>query len=99
MKRMNLFSGKNFLFATILVAALFGCKPKTEVAKTNAEYDPRWTNEIYPAIQEALVGGGFQMEGYWVWCGSVIKGDDGLFHLFGSRWPKELPFHPGWMIA
>jgi hypothetical protein len=69
------------------------------VATTNTEYDPRWTNEIYPAIQEAPVGGGFQMEGYWVWCGSVIKGDDGLFYMFGSRWPKKLPFHPGWMIA
>ena len=45
------------------------------------------------------MGGGFQMEGYWVWCPSVVKGDDGLFHMFASRWPKRLPFHPGWMVA
>ena len=41
--------------------------------------------------------GGFRMDGYWVWDGSVIKGDDGRYHLFASRWPKTLPFHPGWM--
>ena len=50
-------------------------------------------------IGQAVVGGGFQMEGYWVWCPSVVKGDDGLFHMFASRWPKRLPFHPGWMVA
>ena len=24
----------------------------------------------------APVGGGFSMEGYWVWCGSVLRGED-----------------------
>jgi len=47
----------------------------------------------------APVGGGFAMEGYWVWCGSVIKGDDGRYHMFASRWPKKYPMHPGWLIA
>lgn len=32
------------------------------------------------------------MEGYWVWCGSVIKGEDGRFHMFASRWPKTVSF-------
>jgi len=43
--------------------------------------------------------GGFRMEGYWVWCGSVIKGDDRRYHMFASRWPKDLTFHPGWMTS
>jgi len=43
--------------------------------------------------------GGFRMDGYWVWCGSVIKGEDGRFHMFASRWPKYLPMHPGWIIG
>jgi hypothetical protein len=47
----------------------------------------------------APIGGGFSMEGYWVWGSSVIRGEDGLYHMFVSRWPKQLPFHPGWMIA
>lgn len=51
----------------------------------------------FPAFGEVPVDGGFRMDGYWVWCGSAIKGDDGQYHLFASRWPKTLPFHPGWM--
>ncbi len=47
----------------------------------------------------APVGGGFEMEGYWVWCGSVIKGEDGRYHMFASRWPKKYPMHPGWLVA
>ena len=42
--------------------------------------------------------GGFRIEGYWVWCGSAIKGEDNRYHLFASRWPKTLPMHPGWMF-
>ncbi|MGE4489472.1 MAG: glycoside hydrolase family protein [Kiritimatiellales bacterium] len=40
---------------------------------------------------------GFHMEGYWIWCGSAICGDDGLFHMFASRIPKTLSFSPHWM--
>lgn len=52
-------------------------------------------NEFLPASRD----GGFRMEGYWVWCGSVIKGEDGRYHMFASRWPMNLPAHPGWIIA
>jgi hypothetical protein len=38
---------------------------------------------------------GFKMEGYWVWCGSVIKVDS-MYHLFASRWPKTGPFPEGY---
>ncbi len=41
----------------------------------------------------------FEMEGYWVWCGSVIKDEKGVYHMFASRWSKELPFHPGWGVS
>lgn len=47
----------------------------------------------------APLEGGLRLEGYWVWCGSVIEGEDGRFHMFASRWPKSLPFHPGWLVA
>ena len=43
--------------------------------------------------------GGFKMDGYWIWCGSVVQGEDGRFHMFASRWPKSLPMHPGWLVA
>lgn len=56
-------------------------------------------NPLMGNLKEAPVNGGFQMEDYWVWGSSVIKGDDGTYHMYASRWPKMLPFHPGWMIA
>jgi hypothetical protein len=39
------------------------------------------------------------MEGYWIWCPSVVRAEDGTYAMFASRWPKTLPFHPGWMMA
>ncbi len=56
-------------------------------------------NAIIDNLKEAPVHGGLEMEDYWVWGSSVIKGDDGQYHMYASRWPKMLPFHPGWMIA
>ena len=47
----------------------------------------------------APVGSGFEMDGYWVWCGSVVKGEDGRYHMFASRWPQKYPMHPGWLVA
>lgn len=45
----------------------------------------------------APVNGGFKLKDYWVWCGSVIKGEDGKYHMFASRWPKGLSFSPHWL--
>ena len=56
-------------------------------------------NIISDKLQEAPVNGGFKMENYWVWGSSVIKGEDGKYHMYASRIPKYLPFHPGWMVA
>ncbi|MRT93800.1 glycoside hydrolase family protein [Ancylomarina sp. 16SWW S1-10-2] len=56
-------------------------------------------NKVVGEFAEAPVNGGFQMKNYWVWGSSVIKGDDGNYHMYASRWPKYLPFHPGWMIG
>ncbi len=41
--------------------------------------------------------GGFAMDDYWIWCGSAIRGDDGQYHLFASRWPKRYPFYNGYV--
>jgi hypothetical protein len=54
---------------------------------------------IFERLMPAPKNGGFRMEGYWVWCGTVTKGEDGRFHMFASRWPKTLPMHPGWLVA
>lgn len=39
------------------------------------------------------------MDGYWIWGSSVVRGEDGRYHMFASRIPRELPFHPAWMVA
>lgn len=31
----------------------------------------------------------FEMDGYCVWCNGAIKGEDGKYHLFFSRWPES----------
>ncbi|WP_216624612.1 glycoside hydrolase family protein [Paenibacillus foliorum] len=48
-------------------------------------------------MQPAPVGGGFEMDNYWIWCGSVIQGEDGKYHMFASRWSMEVSFWPYWV--
>ncbi|MEO9513476.1 MAG: glycoside hydrolase family protein [Flavobacteriaceae bacterium] len=55
-------------------------------------------NKILDNLDVAPVHGGLEMEEYWVWGSSVVKGEDGKYHMYASRWPKYLKFHPGWMI-
>lgn len=54
----------------------------------------------YKPFNERLLhlttGGGFSMEDYWVWCGSVVQGEDGRYHMFAARWPKNLKFLPAY---
>lgn len=56
-------------------------------------------NELFHHLGQAPRTPAFESEGYWVWGSSVIKGNDGKYHMFVSRFPKSLPFHPGWMVA
>ena len=56
-------------------------------------------NEIFHYLAPALCAPVYEEPDYWVWGSSVVKGDDGMYHLYVSRFPKTLPFHPGWMVA
>jgi lysophospholipase L1-like esterase len=53
--------------------------------------------DFHSRLMPAPVNGGFRLDGYWVWCGSVIKGADGKYHMFASRWPNSTPFSPYWL--
>lgn len=44
-----------------------------------------FTNRLAPAP----IHGSFRMEGYIVWGASVIRGDDGRYYMYASRWPKS----------
>ena len=50
---------------------------------------------IADRIQPVAKGSGFAMDGWFVWCGSVIKAD-GQYHMFASRWPVETKFPEGY---
>lgn len=51
------------------------------------------TKEFLPANKNA----GFRMDGYYIWCGSLIKGPDQKYYLFAARWPEETTFPEGYM--
>ena len=42
--------------------------------------------------------GGYSDPDYWIWCGSVVQGEDGAYHMFASRWPKDLGFGANWLF-
>ncbi|MBE6645586.1 MAG: hypothetical protein E7612_09485 [Ruminococcaceae bacterium] len=49
-------------------------------------------------LKNAVSGSGFSMNGYYVWCGSVIK-ENGIYYMFASRWKRELGFPKGYMLG
>lgn len=39
----------------------------------------------------------FRSDDYFNWGGSIVKSEDGLYHMFYSRWPKATTFK-GWLV-
>lgn len=54
-------------------------------------------NEMMSRIAPLPADPAYADSAYWVWGSSVIEAE-GRYHMFVSRWPKHLTFHPGWMI-
>ena len=71
----------------LVLVFILGCQTSQEV---------QWRNDLFERITPSPVGGGFEMEGYWVGGSLVVKDDtDGRYHMFVSRWPNARPLHPG----
>ena len=49
-------------------------------------------DKLKPVAEENV----FRTEGYFNWGASIIKGDDGKYHMFYARWKKEYTFL-GWL--
>ena len=49
-------------------------------------------DRLEPVAQENI----FKTDGYFNWGASIIKGEDGRYHMFYSRWKKEYTFL-GWL--
>lgn len=41
-------------------------------------------------LQPVPAGGVLEDPAWCIWCGSAIRGDEGKYHLFYSRWPSKL---------
>ena len=52
--------------------------------------------EKLPKLLPAIKGTGFQMDGYHIWCGSLLK-ENGTYFLFAARWKKEKGFPGGYL--
>jgi hypothetical protein len=62
----------------------------TGAARRADELDlSKWIQPVQPSSF-------FESKDWCIWCGSMIQGDDGLYHLFYSRWPRELG-HTAWV--
>lgn len=55
---------------------------------------PLRAQTLKEALKPAVKKGGFKMEGYILWCPSVIKVGK-TYHLFASRWPEQYGLR-GW---
>ena len=44
----------------------------------------------------AVSGSGFEMDGYFVWCGSVVE-EGGVYYLFAARWKEDTLFPVGYL--
>mgnify|MGYP000060552607 CR=1 FL=1 len=54
--------------------------------------------DLFSRVKPLPTENRFSLDGYHVWCGAPVKGGDGKYHLFYSRWPKSVGFAPGWAI-
>ena len=70
-----------------------GVKTATSIAfAENAVVDYDFNAMLQPVPLTAR----FSDPNFNIWCGSAIKGDDGKYHLFYSRWPRKLG-HLAWV--
>ena len=87
------------LRSAIVIAA--GCAGASALLAAPQRPEPIAAQRCPVAFRDRLlpapVEGGFRQSNYWVWCGTVVKGDDGKFHHYASRWPHGLPFSPHWL--
>lgn len=75
--------------ATIMILAILVSMPYPLQAGVD---DLFFKDRLQPVSPENI----FKTEGYYNWCTSVVKGQDGQYHLFYARWKKTYKFS-GWL--
>jgi hypothetical protein len=71
-------------YAFTLLAVLLSALPACVAA---LDYDFQAMMQPIPATAK------FSDPDYYVWCGTMVRGDDGKCHLFYSRWPLQNGFN------
>lgn len=72
---------------------------QAQIVKDLVKLKQNSANQLFHNLGQAPRTPAFESEGYWVWGSSIVKDETGKYHMFVSRFPKTLPFHPGWMVA
>lgn len=77
----------------LLCFTLLGSTVFAQKIENLVELKHQSKNELFHHLGQAPRTPAFESEGYWVWGSSIVKGEDGKYHMFVSRFPKSLPFH------
>jgi hypothetical protein len=72
-------------FALSVICSLCNCKKSPQ----NSQDLNDFSKLIQPVPKTSILA----EDGYYVWGGSAVKGDDGLYHMFYSRWKEEHGFN------
>ncbi|PZX56481.1 glycoside hydrolase family protein [Algoriphagus chordae] len=75
-----------------LILLLLSCFSQMSIAQTRPE-----TALFEGKIGEIDEDNIFRSPDYFNWGGSIVKAEDGLYHLFYSRWPRATKF-TGWLL-
>lgn len=85
---------KNFVFLMVMGISCI-CEAQVKPGLVDAKL-------VRMVESQVLVGTSvLNNDGYFVWGGSVIEGEDGRFHMFYSRWPsgpEHAKFADGWLL-
>lgn len=85
--------------ATLLIGIAATGDLPTVCAAPKPSVQPSATDlDLGHRVQPLPQANRFQVDGYFVWCGAPVKGPDGKYHLFYSRWPVKVGFAPGWAL-
>lgn len=71
---------------------VLACLVFTWGSAQNTPDDLNLTNHLKPISADNV----FKTEGYYNWGTSILKGEDGKYHMFYSRWKKNYGFY-GWL--
>ena len=75
---------------TMVILLLASWSLPHALAQTNAA--PRSGPDLAAMIQPVPLTAKFSDPDYYIWCGTLVKGDDAKYHLFYSHWPRKLGF-------